>query len=548
MMSSKGISQENNQNQVESSTEEQNDTTSETKSLSQILLDIEEKPELTVEKILINIFNKFITPGNVEMDEKDVQQQKSKIKFLCFQIEKSKIVYILLTKIRSLIKKYREKLFELPNIIELREKIFKKYYKRSHSFGKIISKHYLKFALDRPSINHSFSRAKKLIFNYYLTVKNLFFELKNIKNCLRRTAPIIEKIFEEALSKFPKFSIWECEKEDYLKILIHDNFIWEQISQSKESYLNEIIEEITENDDMNLTEMTEKIEYFKLIEEHKKISIDDMLKLSEIGSSLDTRFPEDAKPLIPQRDDFFQSIIAEDKDIHFSYEETDIDDFTSPEGGGEDELNNPKRVTLFNRFKKKITIQKKNIITRKQINKINIREDNKYIDIPNLLKNDLTNKDTLEKMITLNKNNELKKIYEKSINNNTPKQKKKMTKNKNKKKESDEMKNSNKKIDIPNDIDDLVKYIVNDDKNEGGGKKKKKNKKKKKKKNNEMKEDKKEENAEGDKDIINNKDEIEIEEVKEDLSKNSINRFKIHKIKFKYRPKWIKKIENNKKS
>ena len=48
-MSSKGISQENNQNQVESSTEEQNDTTSETKSLSQILLDIVEKPELTVE-------------------------------------------------------------------------------------------------------------------------------------------------------------------------------------------------------------------------------------------------------------------------------------------------------------------------------------------------------------------------------------------------------------------------------------------------------------------------------------------------------------------
>ena len=542
-MSSKGISTENNQNQVESSTEEQNDTTSETKSLSQILLDIEEKPELTVEKILINIFNKFITPGNVEMDEKDIQQQKSKIKFLCFQIEKSKIVYILLTKIRSLIKKYREKLFELPNIIELREKILKKYYKRSHSFGKIISKHYLKFALDRPSINHSFSKAKKLIFNYYLTVKNLFFELKNIKNCLRRTAPIIEKIFEEPLSKFPKFSIWECEKEDYLKILIHDNFIWEQISQGKKSFLNEIIEEITENDDMNLTEMTEKIEYFKLIEEHKKISIDDMLRLSEIGSSLDTRFPEDAKPLIPQRDDFYQSIITEDKDIHFSYEEADIEDFNSAEGGGDDELNNPKRVTLFNRFKKKITIQTKNIITRKQINKINIREDNKNNDIPNLLKNDLTNKDTLEKMITLNKNNELKKIYEKSINNNTPKQKKKMTKNKNKKKESDEKKNSNKKIDIPKDIDDLVKYIVNDDKNENVGKKKKKNKKKKKKKNtNEIKEDKKEENEEEVKDV-NNKD--EIEEIKEDLIKNSINRFKIHKIKFKYRPEWLEKISNH---
>ena len=540
-MSSKGISQENNQNQVESSTEEQNDTTSETKSLSQILLDIEEKPELTVEKILINIFNKFITPGNVEMDEKDMQQQKSKIKFLCFQIEKSKIVYILLTKIRSLIKKYREKLFELPNIIELREKIFKKYYKRSHSFGKIISKHYLKFALDRPSINHSFSRAKKLIFNYYLTVKNLFFELKNIKNCLRRTAPIIEKIFEEALSKFPKFSIWECEKEDYLKILIHDNFIWDQIYKSRKSYLEELIGEITESDNMNLTEMTEKIEYFKLIEERKKINIDEMLKLSEIGSSLDTRFPEDATI----RDDFYQSIIADDIDIKNSYEEADIDDFTPSEERDVDNINNLTKISLFNTFKKKITIRK-NIISRKPINNINIREDNKYIDIPNLLKNnDLTNKDSLEKMIALNKNSDLKKIYEKNINNNIQKQKKKIAKNKNRqKKESNESKTSNKKIDIPNDLDDLVKYIVNDDKNEPATKKKKKNKKKKKKKN----ENKEEPKEEKDEEIKEPDKKDEIEEIKEDLLKNSINRFKIHKIKFKYRPKWIKKIETNKNS
>ena len=128
-MSCKGISTENSQNQVESSPEEHNDSY-EAINIPRMLLDIEEKPELTIEKILINIFNKFITPGNVEMDENDILSYKSKIKLLGFQIEKSKIVYILLTKIRSLIKKYREKLFELQNIIELREKINKKYYKR----------------------------------------------------------------------------------------------------------------------------------------------------------------------------------------------------------------------------------------------------------------------------------------------------------------------------------------------------------------------------------------------------------------------------------
>ena len=547
-MSSKGVSTEKELKQVESSSEEHIDSSYDSTNIPQIFLDFEEKPELIIEKILINIFNKFITPGNVDMEYSDIQIHQKKIKLLCLQQEKSKIVYILLTKIRSLIKKYREKLFELPNIIELREKIYQKYYKRSHSFNKIISNNYINFALDRPSINHSFSKTKKMLFNYYLTIKNLFCELKNIKNCLRRTAPIIEKIFEVPLSKYQKFSIWECEKEDYLKILIHDDFIWNQISKSKNSYLNEIISEITEDHNMNLTEMTERIEYFKLIEEYKKLNIDEMLKLSQVGSSMDTRFPEDAKPLHSLRECFCQTLISEDKDLRYSYEEADIDDFPNSEDQSNEEINNLNKVALFKTINKKITIQTKSreitqsILSRKNINKINIREDNKYIDIPNLLKNNVSgNKDNLEKIISLNNNPELKKIYDKNINN-ISKQKKKVTKkNRTKKESNDNIKSNNKKIDIPNDIDDLVKYIEKDDKNENTGKKKKKNKKKKKKKN-EIKEDKKEENNE-EMNVSNKKD--EIDDIKEDLLKNSINRFKIHKIKFKYRSKWLQKISKN---
>ena len=70
----------------------------------------------------------------------------------------------------------------------------------------------------------------------------------------------------------------------------------------------------------NFDNLTEKIEYFRLIEEKKKINIDEMLGLSEIGSSIDTRFPEAATI----RDDFYQSIIADDLDIRNSYEEADI--------------------------------------------------------------------------------------------------------------------------------------------------------------------------------------------------------------------------------
>ena len=196
-MSSKGNSKEKEKKGRDSSSDEHIDTNYKSKG-NKMFLDIEEKPEIVIEKILINIFNKYITPGNVDIDLSELQMHQDKIKLLTMQQKKSKIVYLLLTKIRSLINKYREKLFELPNIIELREKIFQKNHKRSYSQNKIISKKYLSFFYERPRLNSSYPKFKK--FNYFLVVKNLFCELKNIRNCLRRTAPIIEKIFEEPLS------------------------------------------------------------------------------------------------------------------------------------------------------------------------------------------------------------------------------------------------------------------------------------------------------------------------------------------------------------
>ena len=148
-----------------------------------MFLDIEEKPEIVIEKILIDIFNKYITPGNFDVDFLKIQMHQNKIKLLCTKQEKSKIIYILLYKIRSLINKYREKLFELPNIIKLREKIYQKYYKRSQSEKKITSKNYFNYYLERVDLNTSYPRLKK--FNYYHVTKNLFCELKNIKYCLR---------------------------------------------------------------------------------------------------------------------------------------------------------------------------------------------------------------------------------------------------------------------------------------------------------------------------------------------------------------------------
>ena len=528
-MSSKEKSLEKEENQKDSSSEEHIEPNYKEKAYK-MLLDIEEKPEIIIEKILISIFNKYITPSHVDIDFLDLQMHHNKIRLLCIQQEKSKIVYILLTKIRSLIKKYREKLFELPNIIELREKIFQKNYKRSYSLNRIISKKYLNFFQEKRDLNTSYPKIKK--FNYYRVIKNLFCELKNIRNCLRKTAPIIEKIFEIPLSKYAKFSIWECEKEDYLKILIHDNFIWNQIRRTNNFYLHEIINEITEDDDKNLSTMTDAINYFKLIEEYKKINLDDILKISEIGSSIDTRFPEDAEPKSKLKEELYESIITNDKDMRYPFLDVDIDEYTNSEEPNNEDINKISKVTIYKALKKGGL--NKSILSN-NIN-ININNESKLFNIPNLLKNNDINND---KITSLNKNIEIKSI------NKMNKKKKKETKKKEIIKKENNKSNKKVKIDkneIPNDIDDLVKYIVNDDKTETQNKKKKRNKKRKKKNKNEIKKNKKESFEE---EIKEKEKKDDTEEVKKDFIVNSINRFKIHKIKFKYRPKWLNKIKKN---
>ena len=130
-MNNTDIWSKNEANQKESSSDEQIDSYYFNK-FQKILLDIDEKPDIIIEKILINIFNRFITPENNENENFDFYICQKKIKILSIKHEKNKIIYFLLTKIRSLINKYREKIFELPNIIEMKEKFFRNSYQKSH--------------------------------------------------------------------------------------------------------------------------------------------------------------------------------------------------------------------------------------------------------------------------------------------------------------------------------------------------------------------------------------------------------------------------------
>lgn len=331
-------------NEEKDSSPEENISPHFKKKAHQIFLNMEEKPETIIEKILINLFNQYINPEYAFTEYSELQIQQNKVKLLCSKIQKSKIVYILLFKIRYLIKKYKEKLFELPNIIELRAKLLRNKRSSSHD-DKIVSKCYINFLVEKTSyLRHSYPKIKK--FNYYAVIKNLIRELKNIRNCLKITAPIIEKIFEEALAEFDKFSIWECEKEDYLKILILDNFIWKQICVCNDPSFQEVISQITEDHEKNLIAMTYKINYFKYIDEYKKNNLDEILKINQPASSIDSRYPEDAKPICSLRDEFFRSIISEDKDIKYSFEEDDIEEYTISEEQNIDDINNLKKIKI----------------------------------------------------------------------------------------------------------------------------------------------------------------------------------------------------------
>ena len=553
-----------------------------------IFLDLDEKPDITIEKILINIFNSYIQENN-KIEYMNILIYQGKIKVLCLKHDKYKIVYYLLNKIRSLINKYKEKLFELPNIIELHDIIFRRNNLRSHSQKINFSNNYINYRLDNLHLirnrNHS---QKKIYFDYYIAIKNLFCELKNIKSCLERTAPIIEQVFEIPLSEFEKFSIYECEKEDFFNILIKDNFIWYEINKNKKTKLNYIIEEIVKDIDTKTNLMSEKINYFKQIYERNKINLDEILKISKTSSNVETRFPEDAKPKIEMKceiKDYTNNISIDEKSIDLFPFEEEIDDFDyslidEQSIGSINSLSNIDDMEIINQIKENINIYNKLKMKKPTINEnnsacninnisiisdhIDMSNKSEFLDKKKLLQSE---KEKFEKNFTfknsVNINHDINIMIDKNIKENhyqkLKKNKIKLLQNKdrvlkdkaknenengkdkeNKKEINTKSSKENEKNNIPNDIDDLVKYITNDDKNT----KKKKNRRKNKKNKNQKKngkeetlndEDKKEKEKEEEEDE-------EINEVKKDILKNSINRFKIHKIKFKYGPNWLVKL------
>jgi len=515
--------------------EEEEPSSSEPKNF---ILDIDERPDTIIEKMLIDIFNSTISNKS---EEDNISIYQEKVKKLCLNFQSHKIILLLLTNIRNIIKKYKNKILEMPDIKKYRNITIKPLFsgKQHFSIDKKYSYKYNTFKIERgDELNSkSFSRGKKRFDFYSSVVKNLFNKLRHVKICLKKVAPIIEKVFEFPLSEFEKFSIYECEKDGYLSIIIHDDFIWNEIIANKNKQFNKIIQEITEGNNSNTKSLTNKIDYFESFCQERYI------KIAETSSSLDRRFPEDAKPLeeITLKEESHRKNNFMKNDIGISsikIKESDTSHLISNTLKNFKEYNNQnlEDIKILGNINEKINFkkellkkkfpfaEKKNIYSSIKIN--NITEENINCignDKPNII--NLFNKEKSFKNKNKITNNK------KESNNNVSK---KITN-----------KNNNYKIDkkeIPSDIDDLVKFIENDDKNETKNKKKKKNKKKTKKKNKTEDITNKEGENMNEEEMKKIKEDEEFNELKENILKNSINRFKIHKIKFKYKPEWLEQL------
>ena len=519
-------------------------------SIKEILLDIVEDPNLIIEKILISLFNEMIINKD-EIEENFILFYQKKIKDLCQKHQKKNITLLLFLNISNIIQRYRRIILETPNITEYRQNFSTKNDLRSFSREEKHSKKYLYFDIsDRK--NKLYSPPKKVRnFDYISVMKNLFNKLLGIKNCLKRAVPIIEKIFEYPLTDFEDCSVQECTMENFLRIIIHDNFIWNEIIKNRRGELKILVQQLLEDFDKDcfyINNNDNNIDYFNKFT--KKT-----LKVQNAQSSFDIRTPDDAFKISPiYYDDEHEKLF--NKESNFNNEET-VDNIIQNKNNN---LSNINMIKLNSRdfINNKFDINKA-IFTNETINEINkintinnLAKENlnlnlqknfsfpgNTIKVPNLPHINLSNippqKPDKPDRESNSKNKFNKKRFHKKVENNILKNKK-----------SEEIKNKKEeKSEIPNDLDDLVKYIK-DDNNQN--KKKKKNRKKTKKRNKNAggensNENKKEQNENKDDDNFID-DEKDIQIFKDDLIKDSINRFKIHKIKFKYRPKYLKKISN----
>ena len=252
---------------------------------------LEENFSNEIERILIEIYNKNISLISCE-NYNDINKNKSEIEDIEKQIKKFLkkknfktnllVLKCLSNKIKELVGKYKEKVFEIEEIKTIYDKKHQMlrntpYLHINNSVGSNVatnsnsSDESCNNEEDRPNYLHDAQEEinGKGISNILLK------ELNNIKKTLKISSKEIESIFKYPLSllknengKKIKFSVELMQSEEFCKTLLNDEFIYNLLSQMKGIFskipqnpkLTQMLKEVLEECD-HKNEMTKFVDY-----------------------------------------------------------------------------------------------------------------------------------------------------------------------------------------------------------------------------------------------------------------------------------------------
>ena len=459
---------------------------------------LEENFSNEIERILIEIYNKnisIISSGNysnLNKNKNEIEDIEKQIKkYLKKKNLKTNLLVLkcLSNKIKELVSKYKEKVFEIEEIKTISDtyKLKKQILRNNqilHSNNSVGSNVATNSNSSYDSGNYNYEEEYLFNNNIFLNIQDeitgkgisniLLRELINIKKTLKISSKEIESIFKYPLSllknengKKIKFSVELMQSEEFCKTLLKDEFIYALLNQMKNIFTQiklpnmsqtQWIEEVLEDCD-HKNEMTRFVEYIneKLCDtnDNNKNEMNDCLDEYKIKDNLNNN-----------------NILEEQNGKNTAFS---LDTASSVEG-----------------------------IPFKNEQIINGKNSEEYIEI--------------------NKNN--------NSNKNAKNKKQKNNENENENENDNDDENDEQKVSFK-DIDELLNYI-NDETDSKKGKKKGKKGKKNKKHNNINKERDDENNViknNEDKNNNNNDDFDEIfEDFKRDIEKNSVKMCDIYKV------------------
>lgn len=156
---------------------------------------------------------------------------------------------------KELIVRYRDKIFQKKNISTLHDlhkslRSNKSLSLDHHLSQRFKQQYHIKHNTKRNMTIDNTSEIRK-------ATKLIVFELRNIKRTLIRSSRDIEEIFITPKKTFNRFSIEQCQREEFVNTLVKNHFIQFLIRSNKDAELISDINEIEEDKNKNLSQMSD---------------------------------------------------------------------------------------------------------------------------------------------------------------------------------------------------------------------------------------------------------------------------------------------------